>query len=152
RHEANVAQHDHFVVTGNLFEGAGQVLLGVLPIAGEPLLVGTHDAGGCIQQPLAARIVPGPADEGTDRPLGFGAGGTVGRPLQRTGNEAGASWVLSYKRIHTDPHVFLAPPFRNAVRSASAIGCKWGEKVPGADPSLLCAIAREPFAPTAHPM
>ena len=40
---------------------------GVLAVAGEPLLVSTHDAGGCIQQPFAAWIVASPADERADR-------------------------------------------------------------------------------------
>src|SRR6185295_7330631 len=149
RHKADVAQDNHFVVAGDLLERAVQVLVGVLVIAREPLLVGAHDAGRCIQQSFAARIVAGPADERPHGLLGLGAGGTVERSAQFTGDDAGASWVQSYKRVHARSSC-SSPTFSQGPRSASGIGCKWGAKVPGAE--IPAAVGAGTFAAAAASM
>src|SRR6185312_5482461 len=64
--EADVAQHHHLVIAFDLLEGAFQHLLGVGVVAGEPFLIGAGDTARRVHQPLAVRIVAGPADQGTD--------------------------------------------------------------------------------------
>ena len=72
RLEADVAQHDDFVVAAGLLEGALEIFARIVVIAGEPFLIGAGDARRRGQQAFAVRIVAGPADERAHRGLGLG--------------------------------------------------------------------------------
>jgi hypothetical protein len=78
RFEGNVAQHYHLVVAADLFERAPQVGGRVDLVTGEPVAIGIHHALRGIEQPLAIRILPRPAQQrahrvfrGTPRHLRF---------------------------------------------------------------------------------
>ena len=74
--EADVLQHDDFVVAVGLLEGALQQRHRVLIIAAEEFAIGAHHPVGRADEPLAGRIVAGPANQRAHRLLGFGAAGT----------------------------------------------------------------------------
>src|SRR6516225_48874 len=71
RLEADVLQRDDLVVAVGLLEGSLQQCDRILLVAAEELLVGANDPVRCAVQPLALRIVTGPADQGADRFLGL---------------------------------------------------------------------------------
>ena len=72
--EADVLQRDDLVVTIGFLEGALQQRYRIHAIAAEELLVGAHDAVGSAEQPFAAGVVAGPAQQGANRVQGFLAG------------------------------------------------------------------------------
>ncbi|KGD49388.1 hypothetical protein DP43_3672 [Burkholderia pseudomallei] len=69
--EADVLQHDHFVVAVDLAERAREDVARFERVAGEELLVGAHDARRRIDEPLALRIVAGPPQQHANGRFGF---------------------------------------------------------------------------------
>ena len=61
--DADVGEHDQFVVAAGLLERAFEILARVLVIAGEKLRVGAGDARRRVLQALALGIVAGPFDQ-----------------------------------------------------------------------------------------
>ncbi len=64
--DPDIAQHDHFVVTVGLLEGAAQNVRRVLLIACEELAVGSHDTVWCSAQTFAVGIVACPTKQCTN--------------------------------------------------------------------------------------
>ena len=71
--EADVLQHHHLVVIGDLFEGAGQDLNGIGIVTAEEFLIGARHAVRGPDQSLARGVIAGPADQCTHCLLGFGS-------------------------------------------------------------------------------
>ena len=71
RLETDVLQRNDLVITVGLFEGPLEQRHRVLVIAAEEFLVGAHDAVRGAEQPLARRIIPGPANQRANCLLGL---------------------------------------------------------------------------------
>src|SRR5438309_5094442 len=65
--ERDVLEQDNLVIAADLFERAAEMVRRIFPIAARIFAPGAGDAPRCIEQPLAGRIVAGPADQGADR-------------------------------------------------------------------------------------
>src|SRR6185437_15564791 len=76
--EADVAHHDHLVIALDFRERALEDLRGILPVAGEELLVRARHARGRVAQSLPRRIVTGPANQGSYGFLGLLSRGAFG--------------------------------------------------------------------------
>src|SRR5450759_832508 len=87
--ESNAAQHNHFIITFDFFEGLLQNLNGVLSIADEKPFKRARRAGGSLYQTVPLWIVTGPSDNGSKRSLDIGSVGSLNlcakgsNPLQR---------------------------------------------------------------------
>src|ERR1700733_6785877 len=63
RVESYIAQHHHFVVTLDFFEGAAQVRARVAGISGKPIGVGVDASFRRVMQALPQRVIAGPAQQ-----------------------------------------------------------------------------------------
>src|SRR5690606_8262486 len=79
------------VVAGHLLEGAGQVLARIVAVAAEPVAVGLDHPAGGIQQPLAGRVLAGPAQQGAHGLLGLFPGDLGGGDAGSHGDAAEAT-------------------------------------------------------------
>jgi len=83
--EANVPQHDHFVVTFDLLEGSFQNLSRVLTVTGEKLLKRAGHASGGLDQTVTSGIFARPSDNRSHRGFDFGSAGLLDLGLRRFG-------------------------------------------------------------------
>jgi hypothetical protein len=72
-YDTNIPQHDEFVVAADLLERTLQERARIDAITREQFGIGSCDSGRRISQPLAFRIIAGPADERPDGTFGFAA-------------------------------------------------------------------------------
>jgi hypothetical protein len=75
--EANVPQHDHFVVAFDLFEGLFQNLNGVLTVAGEEFFKRAGHASRGLDQTVTSGIFASPLDNRSHRRFDFGPAGLL---------------------------------------------------------------------------
>jgi hypothetical protein len=61
RLKPDIAQHDHLVITLDLFEGTLEESDGIVGIAGKPIVIGPGYPRRRIAQALAVGIIAGPA-------------------------------------------------------------------------------------------
>src|SRR5262245_32827297 len=73
RFKTDVAQQDHFVIAGDLFEGAFKIFAWVFEIAGEPLFIGAYYTRRRAAQALTVRVVTRPLNERADGIFGRGS-------------------------------------------------------------------------------
>src|SRR5258708_39772116 len=92
RLEADVAQHDHVVITFDFLEGAGQIFFGILRVTREPVLISADDTARRIEQAFPQRIVACPTEQRANGVFGLGARWFYrSRPNQSVGISAGLS-------------------------------------------------------------
>jgi hypothetical protein len=98
--ERDVADEDDVVIALDLLEGAVERLRRILVVAGIELLIRADHAVGRACQPFAGGVVAGPADQGADGFLRFGAAGLGGRGRRLAGPLGGG--------LHTSVHGLIS--------------------------------------------
>src|SRR6201991_2554057 len=123
--EADVLQHDHFVVPVHLGKRAGQDVARFDLIAREEFLVRAHHARWRIDEPFAPWVVASPAQQHPYRVFGFCAG--------RAGRYVGGRLRLLLARGHLRSfYVFIARDISEAYRMQDGCGPSTLTTHPGA--------------------
>jgi hypothetical protein len=81
--EADVAQHDHFVVAFDFLESLFQDFHRILSVAGEKLLERAGHARRGFDQAIAFGVLPRPADDRSHRSFDLGSAGLLILGLRR---------------------------------------------------------------------
>ena len=94
--EANVPQHDHFVIPFDLLEGLFQNLSRILTVAREKLLERTRHTSRRFDQAVSVRIFAGPSDDGSYRCFDFRSARALGFRLRRSSLQHVHNWIHRY--------------------------------------------------------
>ena len=71
--DADVAQHDQFIIAADFLENAFEIFARVGFVAGKKFAIGTHHAGRRVEQTFAVGVFTGPADQRAHGGFGFAA-------------------------------------------------------------------------------
>src|SRR6185503_1821853 len=72
--DADVAEHNQFVIAADFLEGLFEIGARVFVIAGEQLAIRLRHARGRLQETFAGGVVAGPFDQNADGGFSFGLG------------------------------------------------------------------------------